>query len=106
MRNAQVSTQDERLWAALAWLPVTPFWPILALYSLFADSKKQSLYIRYHAMHSITAGVVLIPVSILTVGLGSLLYLVFFFWAVQAYQGKKVRVPFISRLLQDSGFVA
>jgi len=96
---------NERLWAALSWIPVTPLWPILAILALLLDETKNSEYVRYHAILSIATGLVLIPVTILTIGCGALLYLVFFYWAYLAYQGREVNVPFVSDWVRQQQLV-
>jgi uncharacterized membrane protein len=89
-------TADDRTWAALSWLPFTPLWPILAVVALLIESTKDRPFVRYNAVLSIVTGVILIPLSMVTLGCAALLYLVFFYWAYQAYQGQEVQVPFVS----------
>ena len=89
-------TSDDRLWAALSWLPFTPLWPLLAAVALLVEGTKDRPFIRYNAVLSIVTGVILIPLSMVTLGCAALLYLVFFYWAYQAYQGQEVQVPFVS----------
>ena len=98
-------SSNERMWAALSWIPVTPLWPILAIVALFLDETKDSAYVRYHAILSLATGLVLIPVSIVTIGCGAILYLVFFYWAYLAYQGRDVNVPFVSDWIRKRGLV-
>jgi uncharacterized membrane protein len=94
-------TADDRLWAALSWIPASPLYPIVAILVLLLEDKKDRPFIRHNATLSLITGVALIPVAVLTLGLGALLYLVFFWWAYQAYQGQKVRVPVISDWLDN-----
>ncbi|MEW5870565.1 MAG: hypothetical protein AB1894_14925 [Chloroflexota bacterium] len=98
-------SSDDRLWAALSWLPVTPLWPILAILALLMEDTKKRAFIRYHAVVSITTGAVLIPISIVTCGLGALVYFVFFYWAYLAYQGQMVEIPVISGFVRQQGWV-
>jgi uncharacterized membrane protein len=98
-------TADDRLWAALSWLPVTPLWPLLAVFALVLEGPKDRPFVRYHALTSLVTGVVLIPVSIVTIGCGALLYLVFFYWAYLAYQGQRVEIPLVSEWMQRQGWV-
>jgi uncharacterized membrane protein len=93
-RNVQV-TEDDRLWAALSWIPVSPLYPLVALLMLLMEEKKDRPFIRRNAVLALITGAVLIPVSIFTLGLGALGYLFFFWWAYEAYQGKEVEVPVI-----------
>jgi len=89
-------TDDDRLWAALAWIPVSPLYPLVALLLLLLEEKKDRPFIRHNAVLALVTGIVLIPVTVFTFGLGALGYLAFFWWAYEAYQGKEVRVPLVS----------
>jgi uncharacterized membrane protein len=97
-------TFDDRMWAALSWLPLTPLWPILAVVALLADTTKDRPFVRHHATLSLVTGVLLIPLSIVTVGCAAILYLVFFYWAYQAYQGRRVEIPVSSDLARKQGW--
>jgi uncharacterized membrane protein len=90
------TTDDERLWAMLCWLQIMGVWPLLSILVLVLENTRHSAYIRYHATLSLVLGVTLIPVTIMTCGLGALLYLGYFYWAIKAYQGEWVRVPVVS----------
>lgn len=98
-------SSNDRLWAALSWLPVTPLWPILAIAALLMENTKNRAFVRYNAVLSIATGVILIPLSIVTVGCAALLYFVFFYWAYQAYQGQDVTVPVVSDWVRKQGWV-
>jgi uncharacterized membrane protein len=95
-------TSDDRLWAALSWIPVSPLYPLVALLMLLMEEKKSRPFIRHNAVLSLVTGAVLIPVSIFTLGLGALVYLIFFWWAYQAYQGRDVHVPVISDWIESN----
>jgi hypothetical protein len=95
--NPQVEiTADDRLWAALSWLPISPLYPVVAVLVLLMEEKKDRPFVRRNAVLALATGAILIPISIFTLGLGALGYLVFFWWAYQAYQGQDVEVPFVS----------
>jgi uncharacterized membrane protein len=99
-------TQDDRLWAALAWIPITPLWPIFAIVALLIEDKQDRPFIRYHAVLSLITGVVLIPLTIVTCGCAAILYIVFFYWAYQAYQGKTVEIPLATDFARNQGWVS
>jgi len=99
-------TSDDRLWAALSWIPISPLWPIFAIIALLLDEKKDRAFIRYNAVLSIATGVVLIPLSIVTCGCAALIYLVFFYWAYVAYQGQIVEIPLVTDFARNQGWVA
>ena len=98
-------TSDDRIWAALSWIPITPLWPIFAIIALLIEDKKDRAFIRYNAVLSIVTGVVLIPLSIVTCGCAALIYLVFFYWAFVAYQGQVVEIPFVTDFARNQGWV-
>jgi hypothetical protein len=98
-------SSDDRLWAALSWLPFTPLWPLLAAVALLMEDTKFRPFIRYNATVSIVTGLLLIPLSIVTIGFGALLYFVFFYWAYQARLGREVEVPFVSSFVRRRGWV-
>ena len=98
-------TADDRLWAALSWIPITPLWPIFAIVVLLLDDKKERPFIRYHAIMSIITGVILIPLSIITCGCAALIYIVFFYWAYVAYQGQIVEIPLVTDFARNQGWV-
>ncbi len=104
IEKTQEITSDDRMWAALSWLPITPLWPILAAVALLAEGTKDRGFVRYNAVLSIATGVILIPLSIVTVGCAALLYLVFFYWAYLAYQGQEVEVPLVSAWVRKQGW--
>ncbi len=100
------TTPDDRLWAALSWIPIMPLWPIFAIVALVMDDKKDRAFIRYNAVLSLATGVILMPLSIITCGCAALIYLVFFYWAYVAYQGETVEIPFVSDFARKQGWVA
>jgi uncharacterized membrane protein len=99
-------TSDDRLWAALSWIPISPLWPIISIVVLLLEDTKDRAFIRYNAIVSLVLGVVLIPLSIVTCGCAALVYIVFFYWAYLAYQGETVEIPFVSDFIRNQGWVA
>ena len=69
------------------------------------EDTKERPFIRYSAVLSITTGVILIPLTIITCGLAALVYFAFFYWAYQVYQGKTVEVPVVSGWVKERGWV-
>jgi uncharacterized membrane protein len=99
------TTQNEKLWAALGWLPITPVWPILAIVALLMENTKDSAFVRYHAILSIVTGIAAAIITVVTFGLGGVLFLVFFYWAYKAYQGEMVEIPVLTNFCKDRGWV-
>jgi uncharacterized membrane protein len=104
MNGSEISS-DDRLFAALSWIPVTPLWPIVAILALLLEDKKDRPFIRSNAILSIVTGVVLIPLSIVTIGCAALLYFVFFYWAYLAYQGQMVEIPIVTDFAKKQGWI-
>jgi uncharacterized membrane protein len=99
-------TSDDRLWAALSWIPISPLWPIFSIVVLLLEDKKDRVFIRYNAILSLVLGLVLIPLSIVTCGCAALIYFVFFYWAYLAYQGETVEIPWVSDFIRNQGWVS
>jgi uncharacterized membrane protein len=99
-------TSDDKLWAALGY-PIG----LIALIMLFIEEKKARPFIKYHAVQSLAANVAFVLISIIlgitVVGAlcAPLLWLVFFYWAYQAYQGEMFEIPFITNFIKGQGWV-
>jgi len=99
-------TSDDKLWAALGY-PIG----LIALIVLFIDEKKNRPFIKYHAVQSLAANVVFVIISIIlgitVVGAlcAPLLWLVFFYWAYQAYQGMMFDIPVLTNFIKGQGWV-
>ncbi len=93
-------TNDDKLWSALSWV----FFP-LAVVVLLMEDKKNRPFIKYHAVHSLVITVVLTILSTVTVGCGSILWLVVFYWAYLAYQGQLVEIPAITDFVKKQNWV-
>jgi uncharacterized membrane protein len=98
-------TSNDRMWAALSWLPISPLWPILAIVALVMDDTKNRPFVRYNAVVSIATGIATVILTFVTLGLGALLFIVFLYWAYKAYQGEMVEIPVISSFCRDRGWV-
>jgi uncharacterized membrane protein len=100
--SAEVS-DDDRLWAALAWIPISPLWPIIAIILLLIEDKKERPFIRYNAVLALATGVVGIVLSVFCVGI--LILLAMFYFAFKAYQGEKVHIPVLTDFAENQGWV-
>ena len=103
--NSEV-TSDDKLWAALGY-PIG----LIALIMLLMEDKKARPFIKYHAVQSLAANVAFVIVStilaVTVVGAlcAPLLWLVFFYWAYQAYQGEMFEIPFITNFIKGQGWI-
>lgn len=101
-------TSDDKLWAALSYV----FAPIIGIIVLLMEDKKNRPFIKFHAVQSIAASVVVwIVVAILatvTLGIGGLcaplVWLVFLYWAYKAYQGEMVNIPVVTDFVKNQGW--
>jgi uncharacterized membrane protein len=92
-------TSDDKLWAALSYV-----FPVIGVIVLFMEDKKSRPFIKFHAVQSIVATVVLSILATVTFGCGSVLFLVMFWWAYQAYQGQDVKIPMVSDFIRNQGW--
>jgi len=100
--SADVS-DDDRLWAALAWIPISPLWPIIAIILLLMPEKQERPFIKYHAILALITGVVGILLSFLCVGV--IILLAMFYYAFKAYQGERVNIPLLTEFAENQGWV-
>jgi uncharacterized membrane protein len=96
-------TDDDRLWAALAWIPISPLWPIVAIILLLVEDKRDRPFIKYHVVLSLLTGLVGIVLSFLCVGI--IILLAMFYFAFKAYQGEVVRIPVLTDFAENQGWV-
>lgn len=93
-------TSDDKLWALLSYL-----FPLIAVIVLLMEDKKARPFIKFHAVQSIAVTVALTIIATVTVGCGSILFLVLIWWGIEAYQGKWVEIPFITNFIKNQGWV-
>ena len=93
------TTSDDKLWAALSYAI-----PIIGIVVLFMEDKKSRPYIKFNAIQSIAATIVLSVIASVTLGCGSILFLILFWWAYQAYQGLDIRIPVITDFIHNQGW--
>jgi uncharacterized membrane protein len=121
----ETASDDDRLMAALAWVSMAILQiPLVSLVLLVAEENKKRPFQRFHAVNSmifwvagfiyeIIAVVVYIVLTIITLGcLGLFLWVIFFlphlaafYYAFQAYQGKRSEVPFITEFARSQRWV-
>ena len=102
-------TSDDKLWAALGYV----FAPIVGIIVLLMEDKKNRPFIKFNAVQSIAASIafwiIATIITAVTIGFGGLcvpvLWLVFLYWAYQAYQGQDVKIPMVSDFIRKQGWV-
>ena len=101
-------TSDDKLWAALSYVIA----PIVGIIVLLMEDKKARPFIKFHAVQSIAASVavwiVVAIIATVTLGFGGLcaplVWLVFLYWAYQAYQGQMVNIPVVTNFIKNQGW--
>jgi uncharacterized membrane protein len=101
-------TSDDKLWAALGY-PI----PLISIIALLMEEKKDRPFIKFHAVQSLAANVVLwvliFIVAIVTLGIGSLcapiLWLVTLWPAFDSYNGNYTQIPVITDFIKNQGWV-
>jgi uncharacterized protein len=93
-------TSDDKLWALLAYL-LTPIVPIIIM---LMEDKKSRPFIKAHNAQALVAGVVYIILASVSVGCLSILWFVFLYWGIKAYQGNYVEIPVISNWCKNQGW--
>jgi uncharacterized membrane protein len=98
-------TSDDKLFAALSYV----FAPLVGILMLLMEDKKDRPYIKYHAVQSIAISIVMLIVvpiiAIPTLGCGSVVWLIMFWWAYQAYMGEEFTIPVITDFIKNQGWV-
>ncbi len=96
--NSEI-TSDDKLWAMLSYLI-----PLIAVVVLFMEDKKARPYVKFSAVQSIAATVVISIIATVTFGCGAILIFVQLYWAYQAYQGVDIKIPFITDFIHNQGW--
>jgi uncharacterized membrane protein len=92
-------TDDDRLWAMLSYLI-----PLIAIVVLFMEDKKNRPYVKFSAVQSLVATVVISIIATVTFGCGAILVFAQLYWAYQAYQGQDIKIPVISDFIRNQGW--
>ncbi len=92
-------TADDKLWAMLSYLI-----PIVAIVVLFMEDKKSRPYVKFNAVQSLVASVVISILTGVTLGCGGVLGFALFYWAYLAYQGQDIKIPMITDFIHNQGW--
>ncbi len=99
-------TQDDKLWAALAYV----FTPVIPIVLMLLEDKKDRPFIKAHNAQALAFGVVyyllvgilsfaLIGVCLIPIGIILQLY-----WAYKAYQGELINIPVLTDFVKKQGW--
>jgi uncharacterized membrane protein len=98
-------TQDDKLWAMLAFCPFIGFW--VALYGLLAEDKKKRPFIKYHAVLAMALYVALAVSSLVVIGIcvSSLIWIYQIYLMVQINKGEYVTIPVLTDFCKKQGWI-
>jgi len=99
------ATSDDKLWAALSYA----FSPLVPIILMLMEDKKDRPFIKFHAVQSLVVGIVMfivVPiVAVVTLGCGSIIWFIMFYWAYKAYQGEMFEIPIVTDFIKNQGWV-
>jgi len=102
--NPNEVTNDDKLMAALAYV----FSPIVPVIFLFMEDKKNRPFIKAHNAQALALGIIMIVVvpiiAAVTLGCGSILWLVMLWWGYKAYKGEYINIPLITDFVKKQGW--
>ena len=97
-------TSDDKLWAALAYV----FSPLIPIILMLLEDKKDRPFIRAHNAQALIMGIIMwfvVPIiAVITLGCGSLLWLLMLYWGYKAYQGELINIPVVTDLVKNQGW--
>ena len=97
-------TSDDKLWAALGY-PI----PLIAIIALLLEDKKERTFIRFHAIQSLAFNIVLwvliVLLSIPTIGCVSILWLITLWPAYDSYKGNYTEIPVVTNFIKKQDWV-
>jgi uncharacterized membrane protein len=105
MSGMEGVTDDDKLWAALAYV----FTPLIPIILMLMEDKKARPYIKAHNMQALVWGVLNVIVSVtispFLCGIPSMaMWLVALYWGWQAYQGQEITIPVITDMVKNQGW--
>lgn len=95
--DSEVSS-DDKLWALLAYI-LSPLVPILIM---VMEDKKNRPFLKAHNAQALILGLITVVTSGFCVGILVWFYAIYL--GFQAYQGKMVEVPLITKFVKDQGW--
>jgi uncharacterized membrane protein len=101
MSQAPVSsdiTQDDRLWAALAYV----FSPLVPIILMFMEDKKNRPYIKANNMQALILGIITAVTSAFCIGIVVWIYQLYL--GYQAYQGQTINIPIVTDFCKNQGW--
>jgi uncharacterized membrane protein len=106
MENGMEITEDDKLWAMLAYI----FSPIVPIILMLMEDKKNRPFIKAHNMQALVLGLLSTVIAmvigwlIVPLCLNLALFVYAIYLGLQAYQGKMVTIPVITDLVKNQGW--
>jgi len=100
-------TSDDKIWAALGY-PIF----IIPIIMLLMEDKKKRPFIKFHAVQALAINVVvwvvglILGVTVILACLAPVLWLLLFWPAVLAYQGKYFDIPVVTKFIRGQHWIA
>ena len=104
--SEQEVSDDDKMWAMLSWIPGIGV--LLAIIALLVEPQKDRPFIRFHAVQSIGANIILGIVSVLTsftICIPLIVWLVTIYPAIKAYQGEWLEIPWLTQFCKGQGWI-
>jgi len=105
----QEVSDNDKLWAMLSWIPMVGV--ILAIIALVIEPQKDSAFVKYHAVQSIAANIIigvlslLLAITVLLSCITPFLGLLTIYPAIKAYQGEWLELPWLTQFCKDRGWI-
>ena len=99
-------TDDDKLWAALAYV----FTPLVPVILLLMDDKKDRPFIKAHNYQALAWGVVVFILTfvlsfvLIGVCVGLAAFAIQLYWGYQAYQGEYITIPVVTDFVKNQGW--
>lgn len=91
-------TSDDKLWALLAYI----FSPLVPILIMVMEDKKNRPFLKAHNAQALILGLITVVTSGFCIGILVWFYAIYL--GFQAYQGKIVEVPLITKFAKDQGW--
>ena len=102
--NPNEVTSDDKLMAALAYV----FSPIVPVIFMLMEDKKNRPFIKAHNAQALVVGIIMIIVvpiiAAVTLGCGSILWLIMLWWGYKAYKGEYINIPVVTDFVKKQGW--
>jgi len=99
-------TDDDKLWAALAYV----FTPLVPVILMLMEDKKNRPFIKAHNSQALVWGVVMfiltfvLSFALIGICVGLAAFGVQLYWGYKAYQGEYINIPVVSDFVKNQGW--